>query len=72
MIEPNQSQPRWDIEKAEAEFEAASTRDEKLAVLKKYLPPEDAECWLESMLNPDPHIGCVHLYDTPVDEPVAR
>jgi hypothetical protein len=72
MTEPDELEIDLGVEKFEAELEAAATPDEKLAVLKKYMADEYAECWLERILNPSPHIGCVRLHDAPVDDAAVR
>jgi hypothetical protein len=71
MTEPNELQINFDVEKFEAELEAAATPDEKLVVLKQYMSDDDAVCWLEKMLDPSLPIGCVTLHDAP-DEAVTR
>jgi hypothetical protein len=72
MTDSGDSQSTFDVEKFEAEFDAASTDDEKFAVLEKYLPHDDAVCWMEGYLNPTLPGGRPELHDAPVDEPVVR
>jgi hypothetical protein len=71
MTDSDESQATFGVEKFEAEFDAASSDEERFAVLKKYLTHDDAVSWMERYLDPSLRGGCVTLHDAP-DEDVTR
>jgi hypothetical protein len=70
MNDSSEPQTTFDVEKFEAGFDAASTDDERFAVLKKHLPHDDAVCWMEGYLDPSLSGGRAELHDAP-DEAAA-
>jgi hypothetical protein len=65
---------RFDLETFEADMkaaEAAETPEEKLIILERCFPHDEAVCVLERILDPSLPLGCVTLHDAP-DEAVTR
>jgi hypothetical protein len=66
---------RFDPEQFEADMEAAEaaeTPEEKLIILERCFPHDEAVSGLERMLDPSLPIGCVQLHDAPDEAGAGR